>query len=524
MSNFLAIATVTATLRRVLQASLDVDVPGAAVGTVRPDGDGGSAPPMGVNIYLFQVTPNAAWRNADLPTRDSAGNVRKRPTAALELHYLLTFHGDDGQLEPQRVMGSVVRSLHESPQLTRDMIQDTLLAPTFNYLATSNLADQVERVKFTPTALSLEEFSKLWSVFFQIPYTLSIAYQGSVVLIDGEESPRTVLPVQRRNLLVLPFQQPFIEDVSPDAPVVPVANNAPEPPRFVEAGGTLRITGQNFRGEILRVNFGVAEVSPATISNTVITVVVPPGLTSGVRALQVIKRVDFGSGSTSEPHRAFESNVAPFVLAPKIILPQPSPAGPALGTVQRGAAITINVVPPVGRDQDVRLLVGDSSIVLPPRPPTDPPLAASLTFDVPANFPTGEFIVRLQVDGAQSNLTLDPAAGFTGPRLTISAGAQSLRSSKISLASTASGMTATVTVVDESAATVLGAMITAAWALPDSTTQNDSQVTDNDGVATFTIPGGNGQYVLTIVNITKDGYAFDKAGSGMLTANSTRAN
>ena len=62
------------------------------------------------------------------------------------------------------------------PVLLRQMIQDAIAAAPF--LTTSNLADAVEQIKFTPMALSLEELSKLWSVFFQAPYALSVAYHG----------------------------------------------------------------------------------------------------------------------------------------------------------------------------------------------------------------------------------------------------------------------------------------------------------------------------------------------------------
>src|SRR5262249_49957897 len=99
MSNFLAVATVTATLGQVLQAAISSDVPGATVTTIRPEGPG--ARPAEVNVYLYQVTPNAAYRNADLPTRGSNGQVVQRPQAALTLHYLISFYGDDSKLEPQ---------------------------------------------------------------------------------------------------------------------------------------------------------------------------------------------------------------------------------------------------------------------------------------------------------------------------------------------------------------------------------------------------------------------------------------
>ena len=55
--------------------------------------------------------PNAALRNSDLPTRNHRSVVVQRPTCALDLHYLLSFYGDDSKLEPQRMLGAVVRRI-----------------------------------------------------------------------------------------------------------------------------------------------------------------------------------------------------------------------------------------------------------------------------------------------------------------------------------------------------------------------------------------------------------------------------
>lgn len=215
MSNYLSVATVTATLGRFLQSELDVDVPGAKVFSTRPDGGSGS-PPTGVNIYLYQVSPNAAWRNADLPTRNTNGKLVDVPKIPLDLYYLLTFTGDEGQLEPQRVLGSVVRSLHERPIITRQMIRDTQADPNYSYLSTSDLANEIETIKFTPMSLSLEDLSKLWSVFFQTTYNLSIAYRASVIFLDGRGSPQLALPVQAFDFDVDPALLPVVETKTPD--------------------------------------------------------------------------------------------------------------------------------------------------------------------------------------------------------------------------------------------------------------------------------------------------------------------
>ena len=160
------------------------------------------------------MTPNAAFRNVDLPTRRGDGTLVKKPLTALDLHYLFTFIGSDDKLEPQRMLGAVASALDAQPLLSAQNIQSAITSPQFSsFLSTSDLANQVERVRFTPTALSLEEFTKLWSAFFQVEYSLSAAYQASVVLIESSDTPQEALPVQARNLYVLPFQEPVITQV-----------------------------------------------------------------------------------------------------------------------------------------------------------------------------------------------------------------------------------------------------------------------------------------------------------------------
>lgn len=208
MSNHLAIATVTATLRatlaNVLAADqLDVD---PNVTTVRPDVLGTDKLKTGVNLYLYQVVSNPAHVNSDLPTRRPDGALVRRPQVALDLHYLVSFYGNDADLEPQRLLGSVARALHARPVLTRDAILKTLQqsdAPP--WIAASDLADQIERIRLTPLPLSLEELSKIWSVFFQTKYALSVAYSGSVVLIETNDQVQPpAAPVRERIVTAVP--------------------------------------------------------------------------------------------------------------------------------------------------------------------------------------------------------------------------------------------------------------------------------------------------------------------------------
>ncbi len=415
MSNFLAIATVTAALSQTLRAAVETDVPGASVTTLRPDAAGGGIPATRVNLYLYQVTPNAAWRNADLPTRSSDGQLMQRAQVALDLHYLLNFYGDEGQLEPQRLMGSVVRTLHARPVLTRQLIRSTIANPAFNFLAASNLAEAIELVKFTPLPLSLEELSKLWSVFFQTTYTLSIAYQGTVVLIESDTTPRATLPVRARNLYVVPFRQPLIEQLMAQAGV--------DQPIVLDS--TLLIRGQRLRGELTLVRLGGIEVAPTPqdVTDTQISLPLslllasPPAaspplsgaaLRAGVQGVQVVHQILMGT--PPEPHRGVESNVAAFVLRPSIVAPVSVANVQGSGTALRSAELTVQVEPPIGRAQRAVLLMYEQAseapaaydFVVGPRTAD----ADALTIPI-SGVRAGDYLVRIQVDGAESPLVVD---------------------------------------------------------------------------------------------------------------------
>lgn len=195
MSNYLAVATVTATLRDLVQETVGATVAGATVTTQRPDSVKGNGlnNPM-INIFMYMVAPNPAWRNTDITIHPFDSNkVDIRRQMPLNLFYLVSFYGNDLVFEPQRMLGSVVSAIHARPRLSAQAIQATVARE--NYLKNSDLDNQVayvESVTLTPISLSLEELSKLWTIFFQVPYALSVAYRASTVLIEPDADPRQV--------------------------------------------------------------------------------------------------------------------------------------------------------------------------------------------------------------------------------------------------------------------------------------------------------------------------------------------
>jgi len=437
VSNFLAVATVTATLRRMLQAVVSVDVDGAAVTTVRPSSSGSGLPQTGVNVFLFQVTPNADLRHLDLPTRRSGGGVLQRPIAAIDLHYLFSFYGDDASLEPQRLLGSLVRTLHARPILTREAIRDTLADPAFGFLAGSDLDEEAELVRFVPLGFSLQDLSQIWTGMLQkTDYALSVTYKASVVLLTADERPSPALPVRRAQLLVQTFRQPLLETAAAEG-------GAGLP---VTVGATVRLTGQRLLAPVVRVRVMGQEIVPSDIGDSTDTEIRfvlgspaldPDELRAGVAGVQVLH--PFLIGSPPEQRAGVESNVIALVVRPRItaveVLPSDeltSGGGPLHNNLDLGVddrlqgRLRLTFEPPLGVAQKAIVLLNPvpgsasasaESYAIPVPNATEVTAQVEAPFDVA----TGRYLVRFQVDGAESPLDTDedsasPTFGqFVGP-------------------------------------------------------------------------------------------------------------
>jgi Pvc16 N-terminal domain len=404
MSNYLAIATVTATLQRILQASVQSDVDGARVTTVRPGGSGSGTPETGVNLYLYHVKP-VNWRNADLPTRHSQNQLVKRPQIALDLQYLLTFYGNEVEQEPQRLLGNVLRALHARPTLTGDIIRDTIADAALDYLADSNLADQVELITLAPSPMSTDELSKIWSVFFQTPYVLSLAYQAGTVLIESEDIPQRALPVRSTDHRVLPFPPRIDRIICMDAPVYGWRRGQ----QMIFASSTLSIQGKGLQQESTRIRIGTTELEPASIREAEATIdlgAAPAGsLRAGAQSLQLVTV----SGHGNSLRRALESSAVAFILRPLITglqLDQVAGEGEEL----RDANLSVTLNPMVGKTQRVVLMLNEVS--------QREPMAYTFTSDAREadgnqvtvrlqSIRAGTYLVRVQVDGAESLLEVD---------------------------------------------------------------------------------------------------------------------
>jgi hypothetical protein len=287
-------------------------------------------------------------------------------------------------------------------------------------------------VKFTPIPLSLEDLSKLWSVYFQTPYNLSVAYQGTVVLIESEDSTHSALPVRSRNIYVTPFRQPTIESVRSAAGV----------DNFILAGSTVVVSGRQLQGDATRIRVAGIDVTPpaTNVSDTEISFTLPADLHAGVQGLQVVQLVSIGTPPV--PHRGVESNLAAFVLHPefkKKLDNSPDITVSAVVTDPdgfRSATVTVKVSPTVAKKQRATLIMNELIPPLPPsdevprsysfesaphNKPADPEVTDTLVFSVKRVKPA-DYMVRVQVDGADSELEQSADVNnpiYIGPKVTI---------------------------------------------------------------------------------------------------------
>lgn len=454
MSSALAIAAVTAVLRDLLNnGMIDQNISSllgnVIVSALPPDRIDISTDNQQsqLNLFLYQVTPNAGWRNVGLPSRNGDGERISNPPLALNLHYLLTAYGAQ-DLHSEILLGYGMQLLHETPVLPRSEIRDSLALSThvgggsglpaqMQALLTSELAEQVEQIKIIPESLNTEEISRMWSAM-QANYRPTAAYQATVVLIESKRSTKSALPVRARNIYAVPFNQIVIEEIKSQVQAGdPILSNQP-----ILVGQNLAITGQGLSADNVKVIIGGVEQTPAKadVTSEQIIMALPQTLKAGAQGVQVVHPLSMGTPETD--HRGFESNLAAFVLRPTIDSGSVSfTAGVGSDPLQGTVMLTVD--PPIGDSQRVVLLLNEliaipsPSLTSPPAPvgsksysfiapsrmglspPSSPPDSTE-TIAIPIKgVDAGNYLVRVQIDGAESPLISNASGQYVEPQVTI---------------------------------------------------------------------------------------------------------
>lgn len=410
MSNSYAIAAVTATLSDMIVKGIGefTDLPdqmrpnlsGEIVTTLTLDKAHDDNKDIDrINLFLYQIAYNAAWRNMDLPVQVKSGETG-RPPLALNLYYLITAYGAGGNLyHSQVLLGRAMQILHDNPLLKRDEIKQVL--------GVSELQNQIECVRITPVPMSLDDISKLW-MSLQTQYRTSAAYQVEVVLIDSKSRVKTPLPVlglrhadQDKGIISQPDLTPPFPELTELVIVKEVDNVWVELSKkhYADLGDTLSLKGHHLSDGNVKVHFinprlkDPVSVIPDSVTATELRVAIPDAPDKWVAGIYRVEAVIKQAGKQDKT-----TNELPIALAPRIEAIFPIIVDRSGGNT----AISLNCSPRVLPEQRVSLLLGDLEIPANPHPAE----ASQLKFDLkPAN--KGEYLARMRIDGVDTSLVKD---------------------------------------------------------------------------------------------------------------------
>lgn len=410
MSHPMALPTVTAALRRSVLQAATTAVQGANVRLGSPTADLADGTSPLVNLHLYRVAPNPANINNNLPSRAGDGSIRGPSQLALDLSYILTFYGNAEDFEQERMLSEVILALEDRPLFGNDAFS-AAIADAAPLLDESDLADAIARVRISRDLMSLEEVSKLWSIFYQVPYAVSVAFTASHVRIETQTPSHIPQPVAMRQVFAMPLSALRIDTVS----------GAPEPPEPVLWDQPMVISGNGLAAPGVTAEIGgrAFDLTGASVTATTLTVMLEDArlggevLPAGLHSLRLIGPLAANAPEATRPR----SNAAALILAPTVVPGAVTVDTDNGDTIDGSIAVTIS--PGVFPGQAGRLLLdphdpaattGQISLDLAAPPEGDPHDTA---FDVAvAGLPKGDYLVRVEIDGSPSSVTLgtDPQA------------------------------------------------------------------------------------------------------------------
>ena len=400
MSTYKAIAAVSETLKALLEDRMERsdsdEIPAVTLAPLDIKPTSGDYSRGRVNLYLYRVTENPYLKNQEIPGRGQRG-AYGCPPLSLDLHYLLTTHGDpdetteESDRKAQLFLGNAMRVFHDystvSPSLTRMNPQGgngAILRP--------DLSSEFEQIKITFHPISLEDLSKIWSAFPEANYRRSVAYQVSVVQIESKldrtyPKPVTEPDVGGPSIAVVGLNLPRITDVYVIRQADPkkVAHRAPH----TRIGDTVVIIGKNLQGTGTRIYLDTVDVplQNAVLGDDRIEFAVPDLATLQPGSVTLQLRREVPLGKSAEAHEVLESNTATLLLVPHI-----TAASVAAGDV------TITGVR-LYRSEDECLVLFDEHVVGSANYSTK--REDEIVVPPPAEL-SGDVSVRVRVNGAES--------------------------------------------------------------------------------------------------------------------------
>jgi hypothetical protein len=129
-------------------------------------------PDGGLSLFLYKLSENPSLKNRDFIQDRYANPLRLRgPPLALDLFYLIIPFGNSESR--QIILEKVMQLFHDFPILDKSLLSDDLVNSGNHEL------------KILLNEITIDDLNKLWSLFPNKPYRLSISYMVTPLMIPS---------------------------------------------------------------------------------------------------------------------------------------------------------------------------------------------------------------------------------------------------------------------------------------------------------------------------------------------------
>lgn len=412
MGNFKTVAAVTQAIKHVLTKGLsrypEYENTPVTIGSPHQMSADRSTDQKTINLFLYHVRPDASLRNLNLPIYEGDRMVNV-PSIGLDLYYLLSFYGPKrNDLESEYLLGIAVSTLNAKP-----LLQEADFRASRRADDPDGSLGTLDSVAVTPMTLTIEEMQRLWAMFPNTPYTLSMSYCASAALLVSQGTATPYLPVSGR---------PARPTTASGPPVLITLESADGDSGSIVFGSTLQLIGTRLRGPKIAVDIGGVriDVDPRAVSADQIEVVLASqelraGAGQEVRVLQL----DDTRTRVLAASNALSLNIAPVIKTPQVEIDEPA-SDSMMASASVSGRLTVRVRPPPKPDQNVGVLLnqinGTSAYAFAAESGEVDDSKLSFRF---VDVAPGRYLVRVQIDGVDSRLIQTSGDPFRRPRVDI---------------------------------------------------------------------------------------------------------
>jgi len=162
------------------------------------DARGDRNPDIRLALFLYSAVESAFLRNE--PNSVETSSEARLPPLSLDLYYMLTTYPSqtapadptERNLIAQRILGRAMRVFYDNGILSGTVLQ-------------GNLAGTDERLRISLNPITVEDLTRIWSVFPDVDYHTSVSYLVTPVRIRSdrtERSQRVVTKEAHHDILV----------------------------------------------------------------------------------------------------------------------------------------------------------------------------------------------------------------------------------------------------------------------------------------------------------------------------------